>query len=129
MASSTVTVRVGNRDLTLGSTLVEMRDSTAEYTAGQDDVLRARLESDGFLFIRGVIPEATLLSGYKDFDVARTLPADKKSPLVFYCANSSCGACHQGAKAAIELGYKNVFIMPDGIGGWETAKLATEKNS
>ncbi len=60
---------------------------------------------------------------------ATDLPADKSATLVFYCANTHCGACHQGARAAIKLGYKNVFIMPEGIAGWEKAKLPTEKKS
>jgi rhodanese-related sulfurtransferase len=36
-------------------------------------------------------------------------------------------ACHQGARAALALGYKNVFIMPDGIQGWEKAGRPMEK--
>jgi rhodanese-related sulfurtransferase len=28
-------------------------------------------------------------------------------------------ACHQAARAAVSNGYKNVFIMPDGIQGWQ----------
>ncbi len=57
---------------------------------------------------------------------AATLPADKAATLVFYCADPHCGACHIGAEAAIKLGYKNVYIMPEGIAGWEGAKLPTE---
>ncbi len=57
------------------------------------------------------------------------MPADKTATLVFYCANTHCGACHQGARAALKLGYTNVFIMPEGIAGWEQAKLPTEKKS
>jgi rhodanese-related sulfurtransferase len=36
-------------------------------------------------------------------------------------------ACHQAARAAVQLGYKNVFIMPAGIAGWEKAKKPVEK--
>jgi rhodanese-related sulfurtransferase len=35
-------------------------------------------------------------------------------------------ACHQAARAAVELGYKNVFVMPDGIQGWKKAGKAVE---
>jgi rhodanese-related sulfurtransferase len=35
----------------------------------------------------GVVPGAVLLSDYKQYDVAKELPADKGTPLVFYCAN------------------------------------------
>lgn len=52
---------------------------------------------------------------------ASDLPADKAAPLVFYCANEQCSACHSGAQAAIALGYRNVFIMPEGIQGWQKA--------
>jgi len=31
-----------------------------------------------------------------------------------------------GAGRARELGYKNVYVMPDGISGWEKAKQAVE---
>jgi hypothetical protein len=36
----------------------------------------------------GVIPGATLLSSVDDYNVAATLPAEKSTPLVFYCANT-----------------------------------------
>jgi len=58
---------------------------------------------------------------------AAVLPADKNATLVFYCANPSCSACHVGARAAMKLGYTKVYIMPEGIMGWEAAKLPTER--
>jgi hypothetical protein len=36
----------------------------------------------------GVIQGAHLLSSYDNYDVARELPADKNTKLVFYCADS-----------------------------------------
>jgi hypothetical protein len=36
----------------------------------------------------GVIAGAHLLSSYDNYDVARELPADKNTKLVFYCADS-----------------------------------------
>jgi rhodanese-related sulfurtransferase len=36
-------------------------------------------------------------------------------------------ACHHGAGSAKKLGYKNVFIMPAGIKGWEGAGKPVEK--
>jgi len=36
----------------------------------------------------GVIPGAHLLSTYDNYDVAKELPADKNTKLVFYCADS-----------------------------------------
>jgi len=36
-------------------------------------------------------------------------------------------ACHQAARAAVSYGYKNVFIMPAGIQGWEKEGKPVEK--
>lgn len=41
-----------------------------------------------FRAANGVIPGAKLLSSFNHYDVARELPQDKSTPLVFYCANS-----------------------------------------
>ena len=30
-------------------------------------------------------------------------------------------ASHRGAGRALKLGYKNVFVMPDGMSGWAKA--------
>ena len=35
----------------------------------------------------GVIPGAKLLSSFNHYDIQKELPADKNSPLVFYCTN------------------------------------------
>jgi hypothetical protein len=36
----------------------------------------------------GVLPGAHLLSSFNHYDVAKELPKDKATPLVFYCANA-----------------------------------------
>jgi rhodanese-related sulfurtransferase len=36
-------------------------------------------------------------------------------------------ACHEGAGRALKFGYKNVFVMPAGIMGWQKAGLPTQK--
>ena len=36
-------------------------------------------------------------------------------------------ACHQAARAAVNFGYKNVFIMSEGIQGWAKAGKPVEK--
>ena len=38
-------------------------------------------------------------------------------------------ACHQAARAAVSLGYKNVFVMPEGSEGWEKSGRKMEKGS
>jgi rhodanese-related sulfurtransferase len=68
-------------------------------------------------FAKGHVPGAKYLP-YKEV-AADKLPADKTAALVFYCYGEECSACHQAATAALNLGYTNVYIMPEGITGWE----------
>jgi rhodanese-related sulfurtransferase len=75
---------------------------------------------------QGVIPGAVLLTSSSTYDV-KELPADKTSKLVFYCANQKCGASHQAAKRAMENGYTNVAVLPEGIAGWKQAGQPTAK--
>jgi rhodanese-related sulfurtransferase len=35
-------------------------------------------------------------------------------------------ACHEAARAAVNFGYKNVYIMPAGIQGWQKAGKSVE---
>lgn len=53
-------VIIGSQKLTLGVGAVDMTDSTTAYLAGDWPLLRARLDSDGFLLVRGVIPRPTV---------------------------------------------------------------------
>jgi rhodanese-related sulfurtransferase len=73
----------------------------------------------------GVIPGAVLLS--EDVFNPKELPADKSKPLVFYCANTQCGASHEAAGKAITAGYQNVKVLPDGIAGWVKAGKKTNQ--
>ena len=68
----------------------------------------------------GVVPGAVLLTDSDSFQLSE-LPADKAKPLVFYCANTRCGASHTAAEKALTAGYTNVKVMPDGIAGWVKA--------
>ena len=74
----------------------------------------------------GTIPGAVLLSDYEAFALAE-LPADKRRPLVFYCANEYCGASHEAAKRARFAGYTDVKVLPAGIAGWVKAGKTTAK--
>jgi len=38
-------------------------------------------------------------------------------------------ACHQAARAAVKLGYTNVYIMSAGIQGWQKAEKPVEKGN
>jgi rhodanese-related sulfurtransferase len=72
----------------------------------------------------GVIPGAVLLTDYESFAVSE-LPADKGKPLVFYCADTSCGASHEAAERALTAGYTDVKVLPAGIAGWVKAGKKT----
>lgn len=75
---------------------------------------------------QGVIPGAVLLTSSSQYDL-KELPADKSGKLVFYCASQKCGASHAAAKRALENGYTDVAVLPDGIAGWKQAGQATAK--
>lgn len=68
----------------------------------------------------GVVPGAVLLTDSETFSV-KELPGDRSRELVFYCANSHCGASHEAAARARVAGYTNVKVMGDGIAGWVAA--------
>lgn len=74
----------------------------------------------------GVIPGAVLLTSSSQFDPARELPAAKDQALVFYCANTKCGASHQAAKKAQAAGYTHVSVLPEGLLGWKAAGKPTQ---
>ncbi len=66
----------------------------------------------------GVVPGAVLLTSAGDYDVAKELPKAKDQKLVFYCMSEKCGASHMAARRAVEAGYTDVAVMPEGITGW-----------
>jgi rhodanese-related sulfurtransferase len=57
------------------------------------------------------------------------LPKDKSATLIFYCYNEMCSASTTAAKRALELGFTNVYVMPEGIEGWIESGQATEAPS
>lgn len=75
---------------------------------------------------KGVIPTAVLLPSSSDYDTA-LLPKSKSNEVVFYCAATKCSASHTAAQRAIEAGYTNVKVLPEGITGWLKAGKATQK--
>jgi len=80
---------------------------------------------EGFRKENGVIPSATLLTSFNKYDVAKELPANKDAKLVFYCANTHCKASHAAAQRAVQAGYTDVNVLPDGLLGWKKAGQAT----
>jgi rhodanese-related sulfurtransferase len=73
----------------------------------------------------GVIPGAVLLSSFNTYDAAKELPAGKSSKLVFYCSNAQCKRGHAAALRALEAGYTDVNVLPDGLLGWKKAGQPT----
>lgn len=67
-----------------------------------------------------------------DFDVSQDsfdlskLPADKATPLVFYCNGLECWKSYKASKAAIGAGYKKVQWFRDGFPDWKAKGLPTE---
>jgi rhodanese-related sulfurtransferase len=70
------------------------------------------------------VPGAT----WVDYDAvsAETLPSDRSTSLVFYCANEQCSASHVAANTAADLGYTDVSVMGAGIDGWVASGQAVE---
>ncbi len=108
-----------------GSSMVE--EKVPEVTVDQVDTALATSEwqavdanGDATRKKMGVLPGAVLLTDSETFS-ASELPADKSKGLVFYCANTHCGASHEAASKALTAGYKNVKVMPEGIAGWVKA--------
>jgi rhodanese-related sulfurtransferase len=75
---------------------------------------------------QGVIPGAVLLTSSSQYAVEE-LPKEKDAKLVFYCANEKCSASHKAAKRALENGYTDVAVLPEGIAGWKQAGQPTQK--
>ena len=66
---------------------------------------------------KGVIPGATLLSNYREYDM-KELPAEKDTKLVFYCGSTTCTASDKAALRAKDNGYSDVCVLREGIKGW-----------
>ena len=59
-------------------------------------------------------------------DIARFLPANKKTMLIFYCSGPLCRASADAANASIVLGFRRVYVMTDGIFNWLKAGYPVE---
>ncbi len=83
------------------------------------------------VFSQGAIPGAVNIPDlYFDKHLDK-LPADKATPLVFYCGGLKCVLSGNSAEKARKLGYSNVATYPEGYPQWvqlygavETAKPA-----
>jgi rhodanese-related sulfurtransferase len=76
-------------------------------------------------FAQGHIPGAKHLRA--DAVKAEVLPPNQNAMVVFYCGGPKCMAAPDAARATIALRYTNVFVMTDGIKGWEALGYPVEK--
>lgn len=78
----------------------------------------------------GVIPGAILLTSLASFDPAKELSAAKTDKVVFYCHSEKCASSRQAADKALQAGFTDVAVMPEGIVGWKAAgkKVATPQS-
>ena len=68
---------------------------------------------------KGMIPTAINISD-TDFDKqVDKLPADKATPLIYYCGGLECVLSDKSADKAKKLGYTNVMTYPEGYREWE----------
>jgi len=97
--------------------------------------LQGRLGKDGLAvfdlnarqaWLKARVPGAVNLA--PDFD-ATALPAERTTPLVFYCSNPLCRKAPNAARRVEKLGYTDVRVMSAGITGWMSAGLATDSGN
>ena len=70
---------------------------------------------------KGHIPMAVSIPDSQFDKMTDQLPADKNTPLVFYCGGLKCRLSHKSAKKAIEQGYTNVKVFAEGYPAWVAA--------
>ncbi len=76
----------------------------------------------------GHIPGAIDYQSNKE-KLASVLPKDKDALIVAYCGGPKCMAYKEAAKAAKELGYKNVKYLSAGISGWKDSGQKTQQGA
>lgn len=84
--------------------------------------------------IRGAvsIPYGEKSPAQIDFDGRRDrfaldkLPADKSTPVIFYCNAGQCWKSYKACKAAVAAGYTRVYWLRGGIPEWKTKNLPVE---
>jgi rhodanese-related sulfurtransferase len=70
---------------------------------------------------QGHIPTALSIPDSNFAKMQDQLPADKSTPLVFYCGGLKCRLSHKSAKKAIDLGYTSVNVFAEGYPAWVAA--------
>jgi len=68
---------------------------------------------------KGMIPTAINISDSEFDKNVDKLPADKATPLIYYCGGLECVLSDNSAEKAKKLGYTNVLTYPPGYPEWE----------
>jgi rhodanese-related sulfurtransferase len=68
---------------------------------------------------KGMIPNAINISDTEFDKHIDKLPADKATPLIYYCGGLECVLSDNSAEKARKLGYTNVLTYPPGYPEWE----------
>ena len=66
------------KEATVAEVAEHLKNGTATVFDANDDEYRKAV---------GTLPGAVLLTSYREYDVATTLPADKERPCIFYCTS------------------------------------------
>lgn len=94
----------------------KLMDEKAEFV-----LIDARPER---VFNQGSIPGAINISDSKFDKETAKLPANKETMLVFFCGGLKCDLSSKSATKAKALGYKKVFVYPEGYPEWQKAHPA-----
>jgi rhodanese-related sulfurtransferase len=76
------------------------------------------------VFAKGSIPGAINIPETQFDKEAGKLPADKTTPLVFFCGGLQCVLSDKAAAKAKALGYSNILTYPEGYPEWEKLHAA-----
>jgi rhodanese-related sulfurtransferase len=71
------------------------------------------------VFAKGSIPTAINIPETQFDKEAGKLPADKATPLIFFCGGLQCVLSDKAAAKAKALGYSNIMTYPEGYPEWE----------
>ena len=71
------------------------------------------------VFAKGSIPTAINIPDTQFDKHVGSLPADKATPLIFFCGGLQCVLSDNAAEKAAALGYTNVVTYPEGYPEWE----------
>lgn len=75
---------------------------------------------------KGHIPTAISIPTTQWDELSGRLPADKATPIVFYCGGFKCKLSHKAAASAQAMGYTNVMVFPAGYPAWKAKYAGTD---